>query len=526
MSQNKRLILLLICISVFLASCKEEIRDSNIQKKDTKQINIEVQNSEKIDKEQLQVLAEGINGVFNPLFAMSEGDKAVSYSMFMPFMGLKRKMETDPQNSIVSSMSREGHSLEFALDEDLNWWDGTPVTSHDVYFSLRVLLNKNYVGDKRRAELFYIKGAKDYYYGLTNEISGVKIIDDKHIRINFEDFQDSFYYAFDFRPIPMHYYQRANIKDIYSLNEVPMGNSAFKISSWEKNNFANLIRVQGFNYDTNLKYISIREMDKDNTLTEMLRGNLDAISYHTESDFLNQSEIINNFNNETVVENETVILRIATHNSFREIENRKNILNLVSEYNENSNIKFTNSLISPTNKAFTELNSDSFEKIAEKRSTPINLVYENRNYIKDIANDLKNILSQSGYVVTLNGASRYNIMATTERLINNGRNVIVLSAFKHGYMPDFSKEFSTLGDGRILFNDSELDQEIFDTIVDKKSDLKNAYKLLLNDIYNKKLAVGIGSPIVKTYYKKGLKNFINTEFRDWYEFATWDIIWQ
>lgn len=516
----------LICFSLFFASCKEERRDLNIQNKDTKQINIEVQNSEKIDKEQLQVLAEGINGVFNPLFAMTEGDKAVSYSMFMPFMGLKRKMETDPQNSIVSSMSREGHSLEFALDEELKWWDGTPVTSNDVYFSLKVLLNKDYIGDKRRAELFFIKGARDYYYGLTSDISGVKIIDDKHIQINFEDFQDSFYYAFDFRPIPVHYYQRASIKDIYALNESPLGNSAFKISSWEKNNFVNLTRAEGFKYNTSLKYISIREMDKDNTLTEMLRGNLDALSFYTESDFLNQSEINNNFNSEIAVENETVILRIANHNSFSDIKNREKIINSVLDYSENPNLKISNSLISPTNKAFIELGLDVREEVVDKKSTPINIVYENRNYMKEIANDLKDILSKEGYVVTLNASDRYDLMITTERLINNGRNVLVLSTFKHGYMPDFSKEFSTLGDGKILFNDKEIDEEIFNTITDKKSDLKDAYKFLLNDIYNKKLAVGIGSPIVKTYYRKGLKNFLNTEFRDWYEFAIWDIIWQ
>lgn len=524
MFRNKKGIVILLCTLLLLTSCKPEVKDTSIPKTDDKQINIEVQNIEDIDKEQLQVLARGINGVFNPLFAMSEGDKAVSYAMFIPFIGLKRKMETDSQNSIVSSIKREGYILEFELDKDLYWWDGKPITTNDVYFTLKILLNNAYVGDKRRGELFFINGAMDFYNGVSDSISGVEIIDDKHMIINFDNFQDSFYYALDFRPIPEHYYQRLSVKDIASLNDKPLGNSAFKIVDWEKNNFANLVRVDDFKYDSSLKYISIREIDRDNILTEMLRGNIDAASFHNTNDFLNQFEINNNFNNEIVVENETLILRLSNYNKLSDINIREGVFNSILKYKDNQNLKMTHSLISPSNKAFV----DTVYEEAEVEVSPIsiNILFEDADYISEVANDLKEILSDDGYVVTLNSTNIYDIMNTAQRFIENGRNVLVLSSFKHGYMPDFSKEFSSIGEGKILYQDVNFDEEIFATITDKKSDLKDAYKLLLNDIESQKLAIGIGSPIVKTYQRIGLKNFFNTEFRDWHEFAIWDIIWQ
>ena len=528
MSQSRKIILFLICVSMLFSSCKKEIaRDANIKKNSKSKINIEVQERENVDKELLQVMAEGINGVFNPLFAMTEGDKTVSYPMFLPFMGMKRKMETDPQNSIVTSMSREGYSLEFEIDGNLNWWDGAPVTAQDVYFTLKVLLNKDYVGDARRAELFYINGAKDYHNGVSNQISGVKIIDDKHLKINFEDFQDSFYYAFDFRPIPVHYYQRATIADIKTLDSHPLGNAAFKLDSWEDGNYANLVRVDNFKFPVNLKYISIREYDKNNNImAEMLRGNIDALNLYEKDNSLNQNEIKKNFDEESVVENEIILLRISNHNGMENIKNREDIFKSILKYEGNDNIKVTNSLIAPTNKAFVDISFKGTKKSKENKSIPINLVYENVSYIEKVAEDLKKILSDDGYIVTLNAVNPYELLKLSTKFIENGRNTLVLSKFKHGYMPDFSKEFSSLCDGKYLFKDVNLDEEIFNTIVDKKSDLKDAYKLLANDIYDQKLAIGIGSPVVRTFYRKGLKSFINTEFMDWYEFATWDIIWQ
>ncbi len=268
-SKKTLLLILSLCMLVVACSPKVEPVVTNPPQAE-REINIEVMETEAIDKDLLQVLTNGIEGVFNPLFAMTEGDKAISHLMFLPFIGMKANMEVDPQNGLVSSMTREGYSLSFTISDDARWWDGNPVTANDIYFSLRVLLHPEYLGEKRRGELLYITGARDYNNGLASGIKGVEVIDEKHLKINFDNFQDSFYYALDFRPIPIHYYQGARMNDVRRLNSKPLGNGPYMLADWEKNNFANLERNDDFKYPTNIKELSLREFSEENIVVNML----------------------------------------------------------------------------------------------------------------------------------------------------------------------------------------------------------------------------------------------------------------
>ena len=527
MLASKKIILIILSLCVMVTACSPKVEPvESVKPQEEKEINIEVMETDAIDKDLLQVLTHDIKGVFNPLFAITEGDKNISHLMFLPFIGMKANMEVDPQNGLVTSMAREGYSLSVTISDDAKWWDGNPVTANDIYFSLRVILHPEYMGEKRRGELLYITGARDYNNGLVSGIKGVEVVDDKHLIINFDNFQDSFYYALDFRPIPIHYYQGARMSDVRRLNSKPLGNGPYKLMDWEKNNFANLERNDDFKYQSNIKQISLREFSEENIVLNMLRGHIDAANIFNNLEALDQSQIQKNFEKNSVIENEVILLRISNHNGMEDISRREQIIDLVKDYKPSDEVKFSNSLISHTNKAFFEMTYEDKDLEKNSKSIPLNLVYEDNPYIRNIAKDLKDLLSENGYIVTLNEASTYDLMATASRLIDSGRSVLVLNSFKHGYMPDFSREFSSVGDGKYLFRDLDLDEEIFELLVDKKSDLKDAYKLLCADIKNKNIAIGLGNPITKTFTRKGLRGFLNTEFTDWYDLAVWDMSWE
>ncbi len=241
---------------------------------------------------------------------------------------------------------------------------------------------------------------------------------------------------------------------------------------------------------------------------------------------LGQSQIKKNFEKNSVIENEVILLRISNYNGMEDLTRREQIIDIIKDYRPADGIKFSNSLISHTNKAFFDMDYEDKDLEKNYKSIPLNLVYEDNPYIRNIAQDLKNLLSDYGYIVTLNGASPYDLISTASKLINSGRSVLVLNSFKHGYMPDFSREFSSTGDGKYLFHDLDLDEEIFELLVDKKSDLKDAYKLLCTDIKNKNIAIGFGNPITETFIRKSLRGFLNTEFTDWFDLAVWDMSWE
>lgn len=526
LANKKFLIIFFIVVFVNIIGCsKEKVNvESVVKTKD--ELNIVEVEGIKTDSDTLKVLSHGVKGVFNPLFAISEGDKMASSMMFMPFIGLNSRMEYDLENSLVKRMSIVGNVISFQLRDDISWWDKVPVTTADIVFSLEKLLSSQYFGYARRTELFFIKGAKDYYQGKADFISGIEIIDAYKMKITFENFQDSFYYALNFRPIAKHYYENKDYLDIVSLSNKPMGNGAYQLSSYEKDNFIFLKANENFIYDVKTPYFMIRDIDNEYATRELSRGNLDIATIYGMDDFVDEDKVLDQFIKIDSVLNKTYIIRISNSNSLKNDEIRKRLLKSINLSKLNDiKIKSSDSIISLVNKAFVPMDYSDLELIDnEKKFFTISLIIEKAPGIKEIADVVKKNLSDYGFVVNQINETSYSVLKTARRLIKTGRNVVVLSEFNHGYRPDFLNQFSTIGDGNEFFFDvDELDEAIFDALNEKNSGFKNGYAMLLSEYKNRFLARGVGSPIVRHYFRKEIKNIIFSEFLNWYEFDIWNI---
>ncbi|WP_436756526.1 ABC transporter substrate-binding protein, partial [Streptomyces sp. URMC 124] len=60
--------------------------------------------------------------------------------------------------------------------------NGEPVTVKDYAFAMKVLHDKSYDGQSDILSV-NVKGGKEYYDGKTDEISGIKVIDDHTVEI-------------------------------------------------------------------------------------------------------------------------------------------------------------------------------------------------------------------------------------------------------------------------------------------------------------------------------------------------------
>lgn len=144
-------------------------------------------------------------GVFNPFYYTTAYDDYVLSSIFAPLFAYKEDGDLDPVLAEKYEISQDGKTYTYTLKKDLKWSDGKPITSKDIEFSYKVMADGKYTG-RSDVESTTLKGVKEYREGTANNISGIKIIDDRTISFTLEDTLASAKYDLNLKPIPEHYY--------------------------------------------------------------------------------------------------------------------------------------------------------------------------------------------------------------------------------------------------------------------------------------------------------------------------------
>ena len=143
------------------------------------------------DEEALLVGAEGLSGVFNPLFAKSEADKKVCALIFDTVCSVGQLGELEDaaghfapaeEDTAEEADTEEGQDgsgeeeetvcYQLALNKGLKFSDGTELTIDDVIFTWKLMADPFYTGTYSLAEVPVV-GIQEYYYD-TNDVAGYK----------------------------------------------------------------------------------------------------------------------------------------------------------------------------------------------------------------------------------------------------------------------------------------------------------------------------------------------------------------
>lgn len=248
MFKIKRYLILFIFI-LFVSSCTISTKEKNeiifeygTEQYDKKTIYLKAQHPEKIPNKALQrkdTLIIGIpstNEIFNPLFAVAANDVDINDSMWDPIL------EIDGNGKIVDGVAYfpeidyENKVYKFTLKDNLKWQDGMPITSKDIEFTFKVLMDKTYTGTFER-DNFDLYGWREYRDGIKDNIEGFKIIDDKHFEIKFNTLNAKKNYYFErIKPIALHVYGKeytqGNAVELEKYNKNPFGNGPYKFVNY------------------------------------------------------------------------------------------------------------------------------------------------------------------------------------------------------------------------------------------------------------------------------------------------------
>lgn len=230
---------------------------------------------------------------FNPYFAESKFDKYIVESIWEPLM--KKGYDGDYYPNILKQLptiSEDRTSYLFSLREDLHWEDGTKLTTKDIEFTYKFLMDKSYVGNFQR-ELLNLKDWVNYRDGISDSIAGLEILDDYNFNVIVEN--PNIYtidmlniYPLSFTYYGQHYFQ-GGASQLENIDIKPFGNGVFKFLGYEENNYlildANHFYFKGRSDINNLTYKVINVKDFNNYLTS---GEIDI----SRDNFLNNENLL------------------------------------------------------------------------------------------------------------------------------------------------------------------------------------------------------------------------------------------
>ena len=292
----KKKIILLFIVS-FLFSCsvnktkvKEEeiILKTGVQEYDRETIYLKARDPNKVPnksierKDTLVIGIHSLSEVFNPIFAVSANDVDVNDSMWNPLLEIGGDGKVKDGIALFPEIDYDNKIYKFTLKDQVKWQDGKPVTSKDVEFTFKVLMDKTYTGTFER-DNFNVLGWENYRDGITSNIEGFKIIDDKRFEIKFNSINAKTDYYFErIKPIAFHVYGinyiQGKANELEKYNKSPFGNGAYKfveyIDGEELRLIANEYYYKGKPKINNLIF---RIVNNSNQLELIKNGDIDII---------------------------------------------------------------------------------------------------------------------------------------------------------------------------------------------------------------------------------------------------------
>ncbi|WP_088293673.1 ABC transporter substrate-binding protein [Bacillus mycoides] len=282
----------LLSSSLVLSACggqEDTASTEPVKQQDLK--NIKVENIAATDKTKVpdkaknrkDTLVVGISkpgGVFLPYFQQNGWDGNVTSVIFASLVSTDKQGKPTPVLAEKWDISSDQLTYTFHLRKDLKFSDGSPLTADDVAFTLTLLHDKAYEGDKDISQ-YAVKGGKEYKEGKATSIEGIQVVDPKTIKITTEKVNSQALTALGGEVLSKAYYgkdykQNTSLDYLKALYEKPIAAGPYKFEKYipgqevrfvaNENYYAGKPKIPNFIYkitsgDTKLQLFQTGEVD-------------------------------------------------------------------------------------------------------------------------------------------------------------------------------------------------------------------------------------------------------------------------
>lgn len=183
------------------------------------------------------VSSSPFQGIFSPEFYEDSYDSELMGFSHESLFSVDESFMLSQDGMATFEFDQEAGTIAITLRDDLKWSDGEPLTTEDVLFSYEVIGSPEYEGVRYGADFANIVGMEEYHSGEADKISGITIIDDKNITIQYIEVNPSILQSGGGiwgYPMPKHQLENVAIKDMAASPEVrknPVSAGPFRVKS-------------------------------------------------------------------------------------------------------------------------------------------------------------------------------------------------------------------------------------------------------------------------------------------------------
>lgn len=223
-------------------------------------------------------------GTLNYAFYDGNPDALVLQFFDDPLFATNGDYEFTNEGAATYKMSDDNKTITVKIKDNVNWTDGKPVTAQDYEYSFLVIGNKDYTGVRYGDAIIQsIVGMKEYHEGKAQNISGIKIIDDKTLSITFTQANPSLLTGLWPYALPKHYLSDVPIKDLAKSDKIhknPIGFGPFKIKKMVPGESVEFERNDDYyGGKPKLKSLVLKVVNPKVILQAMKKGEVDIAEY-------------------------------------------------------------------------------------------------------------------------------------------------------------------------------------------------------------------------------------------------------
>lgn len=183
-----------------------------------------------------EAISEAPSGVFVPTSFTFNDDANINSMIYEGLVTLDENLDVKPCLAESYEFSNENKTVTFKLRDDVKWHDGEQFTAEDVKFTFDFCSNEKYNGPYTMF-VKNIKGYEDFKGGKTEDLEGVKKIDDHTVEITTENVYGSalINFGYMFKIIPEHIWNKADVETVQNDTDLirnPIGTGSFKLGKF------------------------------------------------------------------------------------------------------------------------------------------------------------------------------------------------------------------------------------------------------------------------------------------------------
>lgn len=197
---KSKLVVSTLATSLVLAGCGG---GSNGSKDDKKEVAVDKENGFstviKNDDEAIKggtlkvalVSDSPFKGVFSAEFQQDAFDSDINEFIVGSIFSTDKDFKISNDGIVSLDFDQDAKKATLTIKEDTKWSDGEPLKAEDLVFPYEVIGHKDYEGVRYDEKFMNIVGMEEYHDGKAATISGIKVVDDKTVEINYKEVSPS-----------------------------------------------------------------------------------------------------------------------------------------------------------------------------------------------------------------------------------------------------------------------------------------------------------------------------------------------